>query len=103
MRVSVRNFVPNPRGLAELARTGDMQDATDGAGEAVAQNVRNQGIMVEHEPGDIALPVEVATAIVAGVAQSFVTIAHPSGEAVQAKHGSLTKAAAQSGLAVRGG
>jgi hypothetical protein len=85
-----------PGALEEIARSAGMRAALHEAGEAIAENVRAQGIRVEHIPGDIELPVEVDD-------DGSVTLAHPSGQAVQAKDGALTKAAAQAGLDVRGG
>lgn len=79
-----------------------MQNALDEAGQAVADNVNQMGIRVEGIPGDIALPVENEPGTLNGAAASFVTLAHPSGNAVQAKDGALTKAAAQAGLDFKG-
>jgi hypothetical protein len=71
------------------------------AADAIAENVRAQGIRVEGTPGDVELPVEVRTSVT-DRAKASVSIAHASGAAVQAKHGALTKAAAQVGLDVKG-
>lgn len=84
-----------PGALKEIAKSAKMRPALVDAGEAVADNVRAMSIRVEHEPGDIALPVDVSE-------DGSVTITHPSGQAVQAKHGALTKAAAEAGLSVNG-
>jgi hypothetical protein len=100
--VRVGRFHPNPIGINALTKTSDMADGVDATSEVVAENVRRQGIYVEHEPGDIALPVEV-DAYDAAASTGGVRIAHPAGEAVQAKHGALTKAAAEAGLQVKGG
>jgi hypothetical protein len=91
--VSVRVHI-RPGAFDEIAKSDGMKDALEEAGEAVKDNVDRMGIRVEHEPGDIALPVEVD--------EGFVSIAHPSGLFVQAKHGALTKAAAEAGLKVGG-
>ena len=99
----MRRIVLDPRGLAAIARSHGMAEALNEAGDAVRDNVERMGIRVEHEPGDIALPVEVEGGDLDGTTASFVTLAHPAGEAVQAKHGALTKGAAQAGLDVRAG
>jgi hypothetical protein len=79
----------------EIAKTRAMQNGLKEAGEAVKDNVERLGIWVEHEPGDIRLPVEVSD-------DGSVTITHPAGLAVQAKHGALTKGAGEAGLEVGG-
>lgn len=81
--------------FAEIAKSDGMRDGLREAGEAVKDNVERQGIWVEHVPGDIRLPVDVSD-------DGSVTITHPSGLAVQAKHGSLTKAAGEAGLKAGG-
>lgn len=72
------------------------------AAEQAADHVRSMGISVGASDGggEVPLPVEVVDdSSLAGVA---LVLAHPAGEAVQAKHGALTKAAAQAGLTVGG-
>lgn len=88
------------RGIESVAKSGEMRDAINALAEQVADNVRVQGIMVEGIPGDIPLPVEVNEQTT-DRARASVSLAHPSGKAVQAKNGALTKAAAQAGLEVR--
>lgn len=81
-----------------------MHRATQEAAEAVAEAVRAQNIKVGDKDGgrhEYDLPVEVEMTTT-DRAHAWVTLAHPSGQAVQAKHGALTKAAAQSGLDVKG-
>ena len=90
----------NSRGIADAAKSAEMRREITALAERVADNVRAQGIQVEGVPGDTALPVEV-TSYTTDRARSSVTIAHAAGQAVQAKHGSLTKAAAQAGLDVK--
>jgi hypothetical protein len=85
----------NPNLKREVAAMSGTKTVIHEAGEAVADNVRALGIRVEHIPGDIELPVEVDE-------DGTVVLVHPSGKAVQAKHGALTKAAAQAGLPVQG-
>lgn len=89
----------NRAGVAAVLKSASVAGAVRGKAEEVAANVRAQGIMVEGTPGDVALPVEV-TSYITDRAAASVTIAHPSGVAVQAKYGALTKAAAEAGLEV---
>lgn len=91
------------KGIAALLRSGGMRSAVDEAANAIAENVRNQDIKVGDRDGgpyEVDLPVTV-TDSTTDRAKARVTLAHPAGLAVQAKHGSLTKAAAQAGLDVR--
>ena len=90
----------NSRGLEQVAKSTAVRSEVDKLAERVADNVRAQGIHVDGVPGDIPLPVKVLTGTT-DRARASVQIAHPSGKAVQAKHGALTKAAAQAGLSVR--
>lgn len=88
------------RGIEAIAKSSEVRREVTALAEKVADNVRSMGIRVEGVPGDVALPVEV-TSYITDRARSSVTIKHASGAAVQAKHGALTKAAAQAGLDVR--
>lgn len=88
--------------LKQVARRRETADALAKLGEAVADNIRDQGIRVEGEPGDIALPVKVFADMTSEGARVSVEIDHPSGKAVQAKHGVITRAAAAAGLRVQG-
>lgn len=87
----------NPAFEAEVRRSREMTRALEEAAHAVESNAQGLGIRVEGIPGDVALPVDVTD----GDGEAFVTITHPSGEAVQAKHGALTKAATQAGLSLQ--
>lgn len=92
------------KGVAALLKSAGVVIATKRAAEAVVENVRAQNIRVgDHDggPRERELPVTV-TLVETDRAHASVTLAHPSGQAVQAKHGALTKAAAQAGLDVRG-
>lgn len=92
------------RALDSLLSSAGFAAATKRAAEAVADNVRGQGIRVGDVDGgadEIPLPVEVYPHT-DNDGLVVVALAHAAGEAVQAKHGSLTKAAAQAGLDVRG-
>jgi hypothetical protein len=94
----------NHKGVSEILKSAGMAAEVKAAAEAVADNVRSQGIRVgdrDGGPRERDLPVTV-TMVTTDRAHALVTIAHPSGEAVQAKHGALTKAAAQAGLKVKG-
>ncbi len=54
--------------------------------EQVAARVRSAGILVEGVPGDVELPVRVSSDIGPTRARAQVSIDHPSGLAVEAKH-----------------
>lgn len=76
-------------------------EATLRAARRVADAVEAQGIRVGAEndaPDEYPLPVQ-ATSEPDGEAR--VTIDHPAGKAVQAKHGVLTRAAASLGMEVK--
>lgn len=96
----------DPKGLEAVAKRSETASAVKAIAEKVAENIKAQGIRVEGKPGDVALPVEVNTADTTNMrvnrAKAWVMLAHPAGMAVQAKHGALTKAAAQAGLKVEG-
>lgn len=81
-----------------------MTDATREAAEAVADNVRSQGIRVgDQDGGSYEVPLPVAVSMYeTDRAHAVVVLEHAAGDAVQAKHGALTKAAAEAGLDVRG-
>lgn len=84
------------RGIGSLLRSAEMQQAVREVADTVASNVTSQGLTVS---SGASLPVEVNTYITDRVAAS-VTINHPAGLGMQAKHGVLTKAAAAAGLEV---
>lgn len=95
----------NHAAIAELLKSPEMQAYVREVTEAVGQAVEEQGITVGDKDGgkhEYPLPVA-ATVVITDRAHGRVAIPHASGEAVQAKHGVLTKAAAQAGLSVRGG
>jgi hypothetical protein len=92
------------RGIASLLRGREMTGATREAAEAVAENVRSQGIRVGDQDGgasEVDLPVAVSM-YETDRAHAVVVLEHASGDAVQAKHGALTKAAAEAGLDFKG-
>lgn len=93
----------NHAGMAALLKSGEMQALVEKAAEEIAQNVRDQGIMVgafKGGTGEIPLPVTVRPTTT-DRAHVSVALAHPAGAAVQAKHGALTKAAAAASLSVK--
>lgn len=91
------------RGVGDVLKSREMTAVVEAAGEAVASNVKAQGIRVgdrDGRPREVDMPVDVQMQET-DRAVAVVAINHPSGEAVQAKHGALTKAAAEAGLEVR--
>lgn len=90
------------RGIEAVAKSREVAAAVERLANEVADVVRSQGVFVEGVPGATALPVEVSV-YETDRARASVTIAHPSGLAVQAKHGALTRAASAVGLEVKGG
>lgn len=81
-----------------LARVGT---ATKRLADELADTVRQQGIKVGDVDGgksEIPLPVRTYSD---PDGKAAVVLAHPAGISVQAKHGSLTRAAASKGLEVR--
>lgn len=80
----------NRRGVGKVLRSAGVQGVLHAKGEAVAEAVRAAGIRVDDEPGDIDLPVTVVTTGRGVRARTYVNLDHPSGTAVEAKHGILT-------------
>lgn len=94
----------NPAGVAEFMHSPAMKAQLAHVAKEVADNVRAQKIRVGGDPEGvdrIDLPVESGVYDTPEHVEGVVTLAHASGEAVQAKYGALTKAAAQAGLLVR--
>ena len=95
----------NLRGLEQVANLPAMRREVQGYTVRTAAAVRAMGIRVEGSPGDATLPVEHSMTVTRDMqvdrVKGYVTIAHAAGQAVQAKHGALTKAAAQVGLKVK--
>jgi hypothetical protein len=92
------------RGIESLLRGREMTAATKEAAEAVADNVRSQNIRVGDKDGgssEVDLPVEVSM-YETDRAHAVVVLAHAAGDAVQAKHGALSRAAAEAGLDFNG-
>ena len=86
----------NKAGLQSVL-TNEMAGPVAGAGAAVAAAV-NVGTVTDAE---VVVSVGVTTSMRINRARALVTIAHPAGLAIQAKHGALTKAAASAGLRVK--
>ncbi|MEU5668950.1 hypothetical protein ABZ749_01005 [Micromonospora sp. NPDC047753] len=80
----------NRRGMRNLLRSEGVQAVLVRKAEAVAEQVEAAGIRVDGVPGRIALPVTVDVAEGVERARATVTLDHPSGLAVEAKHGILT-------------
>jgi hypothetical protein len=100
----VNNVRVDYRGVGAIMRSSEMHRTIQEATEEVARKVESRGIRVDDRDGGPAedeLPVKTGV-ITTDRAHGVVTLAHPSGLAVQAKHGALTKAAAEAGLEVGG-
>lgn len=95
-----RNVRLDHRGLADVLKSREVTALTQAAAESVAANIEAMGIRVGDKDGgprEIDLPVTVRM-VETDRAHAVVALAHPAGEAVQAKRGALTKGAAQAGL-----
>lgn len=88
------------RALNAVLRGARVEKAVTDLAEKVADHARAIAPAVEGIPGDIELPVRV-DGYETDRARAEVWLAHPSGLAVQAKHGTLTKAASAAGLEVK--
>jgi hypothetical protein len=73
-------------GVGELLRSDAVQAMLDSKADAVATSARGQGIRVNGEPGEVALPIITRRARTGSRARAVVEIDHPSGLAVEAKH-----------------
>lgn len=94
----------NHSGIAALLKSDEMRKLVQDAAEEIADNVRSQAIHVGDRDGgkhEDPMPVKVSTHTT-DRARASVVLAHPSGIAVQAKHGALTRAASRAGLEVKG-
>lgn len=98
-----RNVKLDNAGIRELLKSRAIASATEDAANAVAENVKDMGIGVGDKDGgphERDLPVTVRM-VETDRAHAIVALAHPAGEAVQAKRGALTKGAAEAGLDFR--
>lgn len=90
-------------GIASILKSQTMQQLIGLKTTEVASNVIDQKIGVGDKDGgahEIPLPVE-SKVVITDRAHGIVTLAHPAGQNVEAKHGSLGKAALAAGLEVR--
>jgi hypothetical protein len=93
----------NSAGARAVLNSTGVVAATQAAAEAVAENARDQDIKVGDRDGgkfEYDLPVTVKM-FTTDRPHAVVALAHPAGDSVQAKNGTLTKAAGQAGLDVR--
>lgn len=84
------------RGIGEVLKRAQLASLVRAEAEAVAANV---GTITAHD-GQV-VPVEVSTGVTDRTI-ARVTLTHAAGLGLQAKHGTLTKAASAAGLEVRG-
>lgn len=75
----------NKDGVRRILLGPALSAALDQIAERIADQARGEGIMVEHVPGDIPIPIRVRIEKGARVAASVI-LDHPSGIAVEAKH-----------------
>lgn len=99
----------DPRGLDAVATSLRVRQELTAVAERVADNVRSQNITVgDREGGPRQYPLPVVVHVNESKDMKIdrivarISLAHAAGSAVQAKHGALTKAAAQAGLKVEG-
>lgn len=79
-------------GMSEVLNSGEVRAQIDALANSVASNV---------DTGSVSEARIVVDSYTTDRAAASVTIAHPAGLRLQAKYGSLTKAAASAGLEVR--
>lgn len=92
------HYVSSYGGWREVLKSSEAAALVRGRAEKIAENARGQG----HTTSDgQPLPIVVESGVT-DRQRASVTIAHPSGMAMQAKHGVLTTAAASVGLEVGG-
>jgi len=84
------------KGIGAMLMSAPVASAVEAAAEAVFSNI---GAVTAHD-GQV-VPVEVTTGTT-DRAVARVTLMHAAGVGLQAKHGTLTKAASAAGLEVRG-
>lgn len=84
-------------GIGEVLKSSGVRGAIDGIAADVAANVKAADTVRRN---GVASSVEVAS-YTTDRAAAAVTIAHPAGVGMQAKHGTLTQAAGAAGLEVK--
>lgn len=92
----------NDAGLLAALNSAGVESRVVETAERVAEEIRRDGSwdrQVEGIPGDIDIPVRVDV-YKTDRPRASVHLAHPSGLAVQAKRGALTRAASAAGLVV---
>jgi hypothetical protein len=82
--------VLNRAGMRDLLRRETVRADLHARAERVAAAAKAANILVEGIPGDEPLPVEVDSSIGRNRARATVSLHHPSGVAVEAKHSLLT-------------
>lgn len=87
MRVRIKL---NRKGVHQVLVSAETQEMLQAKAEAIAEAVRAAGIAVEGEPGDVPLPVTTNVTGRGIRARGYVNLDHPSGVAVESKHGILT-------------
>lgn len=87
----------NPSGIKAVLTSPEVARAVHELAGEVARNVEGQGL-VAHDGTPLPVQVDDYTT---DRAASSVTITHPAGLAMQAKHGVLTRAASAAGLEVK--
>ncbi|QLQ11179.1 MAG: hypothetical protein HZY75_13350 [Nocardioidaceae bacterium] len=90
-------------GIASILKSAGVASVIQSAAETMKADIEAAGVTVgdrDGGPREIALPVTV-TMLTTDRAKARVSLAHAAGEAVQVKHGLLTKAAGAAGLDVR--
>lgn len=91
-------FKPDLSGYADVMQGAGVCAAVDALAEQIAENVRaNLGSVTE---AVVETHSGTTSSMKVNRARASATIAHPAGLAMQAKHGTLTKAAAAVGLKV---
>lgn len=90
MSIKVTRVKLHRRGMRELLRSEGVQEMLGRKAAAVAEQVEAAGIRVDGTPGRVALPVVVEVGAGEERARAVVILDHPSGAAVEAKHGVLT-------------
>lgn len=89
MTVKLDRVVVRRRKLEHILKSERMQADLANRAAAAAAEVRSAGIRVEGVPGRVELPVTVTVRVGRSRARSRVILDHPSGIAVEAKHGVL--------------
>lgn len=84
-------------GIGAILRSGEMAAVVNKAARDVVSSAEGQGRMTHDGP----LPIDLQE-YTTDRAAALVALAHPSGMAMEAKYGVLTKAAAAAGLEVSG-